>query len=252
MKFIIFALISFGFVKIYAQNNTIECEVIDSVNGEIIPFANAFNESEKTWAYAKENGRLTIWASVKDTLVISAIGYYDKVIILNDSILSNQLRIIKLEPRVYEIGEATVSALKSYSQFKQEIINLELPKTQLDSVGEHLSFISKKVVQKAEYDRMVDEVFAREKGTLFMIGSSFKTEKQKNRIKLNSKIDLNLIHQKFNREIVKKHTSLLDEEINDFMVYCDFDDEFILNATEYEIAEAIKEKLTKFQNFHKR
>lgn len=246
MRSIILILVSIGIVKTYAQNNTIICELIDSINGQVIPFANAFNESERAWVHAKDDGRLNIWISGNDTIAISAIGFYDKVIILNDSISTNDILIVKLEPRVYNIGEATVYAMKPYSQFKRDVANLELPKTQLDSVSDHLTIVSKKVVQKAEYDRMVDEVFAREKGTLFMIGPSFKTKKQKNKIKLNSKVNLSLIHQKFNRKTIKKYTSLNDQEIDSFMVYCDFDDEFILESTEYEIAQAIEKRLQEY------
>lgn len=254
MKLLLISIISItASIQIcYAQsrlqaNNTIKCQVIDSTNYKEIPFANVFNESQKTWVYAKENGDLTIWASFGDTLVISAIGYYDKLIILNDSELLNHILSISLSPRIYEIGEATVKGIKSYSQFKQDVVNLDLPKTKLDSVSENIAIISKKVVQKAEYDRMVDEVFARPEGTLFMLGTPFKTKQQKDRKKLKNKKDNSIIHQKLNRKVVTTYTNLKDSEILDFIIFCDFSDEFILNASEYEIAEALKNKLITYQ-----
>lgn len=254
MRFLFFNLISISVLSLnvsYAQSlqnsNTIKCHVKDSKNGETIPFANVFNESERTWVYAKENGNLNIWASSGDTLAVSAIGYYDKVMILSDSILKTELILINLEPRVYEIGEAIVKGVKSYSQFKQDVVNLQLPKTELDSVSENLAIASKKVVQKADYDKMVEDVFARPEGTLFMIGSSFKTKGEKDKKKLKSREIENIANQKFNLETVKKYTTLNDQELIDFILFCNFTDDFILESSEYEIAKAIDQKLQEFK-----
>jgi hypothetical protein len=230
--------------------NVIKGTVIDNSNGLDIPFANIFNESEKTWVHAQENGAFSIWADKGDTLVVSAIGYFSELIYLTDTLSKDSL-IIKLESRTYEIGEAIIKVPKKYSLFKQDVLNLELPKTKLDSVSEALTKTSKQVVKKAEYDRMVDEVFNREEGTLFVLGASIRSrnEKDKRKIKKNrsKEVEQNIIYLKYNREIVKKYTNLDENKILLFMQFCNFSNEFILESNEYEIAEAIYLKLNEYK-----
>jgi hypothetical protein len=230
--------------------NIIKGAIIDNSAGIEIPFANIFNESERTWVHARENGTFSIWADKGDTLIVSAIGYFSELIFLTNTLSKDSL-IIRLKSRTYEIGEAIIKVPKKYSLFKQDVLNLELPKTGLDSVSEALAITSKQVVKQAEYDRMVDEVFNREKGTLFVLGASIKSknEKDKRKIKKNrsKEIEQNLINLKYNREIIKKYTNLVENKILPFMLFCNFSNEFILESNEYDIAEAISIKRLEFE-----
>lgn len=255
MKFIFFIIIFLLTIKsLHSQpesKHTVRGVVIESSTGAEIPFANIFNESERTWVHAQNNGSFLIWADKNDTLVVSAIGYFSEVIFLSENLITDSLTI-KLEARSYEIGEAVIKVPKKYSQFKQDVLNLELPKTELDKASEELSGTSKEVVQQAEYDRMVNEVFAREKGTLFVLGASIKTRKEKNKKKVkqiqSKEEEQNLIEIKFNHEIVKTLTKLPDNELTEFMVFCDFEHEFLLNSSEYEIIKMIYQKLEEYRN----
>lgn len=248
-------IILLSFKALYSQSeiqhlNVIKGFIIDDSTGIEIPFANIFNESERTWVHAQENGSFSIWADIGDTLVVTAIGYFSELIFLTDTLLKDSL-IIKLETRTYEIGEAIIKVPKKYSLFKEDVLNLELPKTGLDSVSETLTNTSKQVVKQAEYDRMVDEVFNRPEGTLFVLGASIrsKNEKDKRKIKkIRSKEEQqNLINQKYNRDVIKKHTDLDEKQIFPFMQFCNFSNEFILESNEYEIAEAISLKINEFK-----
>lgn len=248
-------ILSISIESIYSQSefkntNVIKGVIIDNSNGIKIPFANIFNESERTWVHAQENGTFSIWADKRDTLVVSAIGYYSELILLAHTLLQDSI-MVKLESRTYEIGEAIIRVPKKYSLFKQDVLNLDLPKTKLDSVSEALTITSKQVVKQAEYDRMVDEVFAREKGTLFVLGASIKSKNEKDKKKLQKRkskeIEQNLINLKYNRDIIKKHTDLEENQILLFMQFCNFSNEFLLELSEYEIAEAISLKLKEYK-----
>ena len=118
---------------------------MDDSTGLYIPFVNIFNESERTWDYTTEDGSFNIWTDIGDTLVYSAVGYLSLVIFVTDSLEHKDL-IIKLEPRTYEIGEVTIKSFKTYSGFKQDLLDLKLPQTQLDSVAKELTKASKTIV----------------------------------------------------------------------------------------------------------
>lgn len=233
----------------------IKGEVLDDSTGLYIPFTNIFNESKKTWDYTNEEGSFNIWADVGDTLMFSAVGYLSQVIFITDSLVKENL-VIKLEPRAYEIGEVTIKSLKPYSKFKQDVLNLELPRTALDSITDDLTQQSKEVAIKGDYEREVKEVFAREDGTLFVIGlsnlSSIKETKQKKALKkaVNESEEKKIIDKKYNREIVKNLTKLTDNELTDFMIFCNFSNEFLLETNDYDIGKTILEKFNEYKKVH--
>jgi len=249
-------IISISIKVLHAQSifhhiDVISGSVIDSSNGKEVPFAHVFNESERTWVHAKENGNFSIWAGISDTLVVSAVGFEHKVIVLIDSLLQKEIIQIKLKPQIYEIGEATIKSHKTYSGFKQDVLDLDLPITELDSVSSELSTTSKEVTLLADYEREVDEIFDRTKGTLFVLEAPFKSKIEKDRRKLQ-KVQLkteeqNIIHRKFNRELVKKYTDLAEDKLDSFIKFCNFSNEFILKSNEYDIVEAIYKKLKEYK-----
>ena len=242
--------ISITHAQDFFEGSLLKGKCIDDSTKTIIPWVNIFNESQRISGNAKDNGEFLIQASTGDTLVFSAVGYLSSVIIVKESFY-NQKLIIELEPRTYQIREATIKSVKNYTQFKQDFVQLELKQTALDSVSADLNVKAKKVARKAEYDRMVEEVFAREKGTLFVLGTSIKSKKSKqvkalNRVKRNEH-EQKLIETKYNKEIVQEYTKLKGDQLKNFMLFCNLSSDFLMEASDYEIALKIKEKLEKFQ-----
>ena len=234
------------------DSNLMIGKVIDESSKLTVPLVNIFNESKRRKDNTDEEGYFQIKADIGDTLVFSAVGYFSLLIFVDTLLIEDA--VIKLEPRIYEIGEATVKSLKKYSQFKQDVINLKLPRTPLDSINDELSKTLKQVALKADYDRKVKEIFARDKGTLFAIGSSIpsKTDKDKKALKkvVTAEKQQNIINLKYNYELVEKLTNLHDDEVTTFMLFCNFTNEFLLNATEYEIAKSIIEKFEEYKKTH--
>lgn len=246
--------------SLHAQSNfydfdIINGKVLDDSTGLYIPNVNIFNESKRTWDYSNEEGNFSIWADIGDTLMFSTVGYLSHVIIITDSLITKKL-IIKLEPRAYEIGEVTIKSLKPYSKFKEDVLNLELPRTALDSITDELTQQSKEVTIKGDYEREVKEVFDREDGTLFVLSlsklSSRKETKQKKALNkaVNMSEEKKIIDKKYNREIVKIFTKLTDSELTDFMIYCNFSNEFLLKTNDYDIGKAILEKFNEYKKIH--
>jgi hypothetical protein len=227
----------------------IDGKVLDDSTKQVIPYVNIFNESKRQGYYADVDGLFTIEAEIGDTLILSAIGYLSQVYFLTDSSTWKNL-ILTLEPRTYEIGEAKIKSMPSYSKLKQDVINLELPHTKLDSLTNKLSIESKQVVKKAVRDKMVEDVFNREKGTLFLLSKPILSAQQKEKKKLNKVANKaeqqQIVDKKYNRDIVKNLTNLGEDQLTEFMVFCNFSFDFLLNATNYEIAFSVCEKYKEY------
>lgn len=119
---------------------------------ENISFAHIFNESKLMGATSNEQGQFNFWAEPGDTIFFGALGYLGKVVIVNELMLMDTVKIF-LSPRVYEI----------------------------DAV-------------------------------------------------------------KYNREIIFNITQFPEKELTDFIGFCDFSMDYLLDATGYEIQLEIKEK----------
>ncbi len=57
------------------------------------------------------------------------------------------------------------------------------------------------------------------------------------------------IDAKYNKEKVQLWTGLKDEELTEFVLYCDFDDSFLSKASEYDLIEKVLKKLADFKTF---
>lgn len=246
----------------FAQTYSYKYEVlkgrfVDNISDQVIPSVNIFNESKRTWDYANAEGYFNIWVDIGDTLMFTAVGYLSTVLYVTDSLVKNDA-VIKLESRSYEIGEVVIKSLKPYSQFKQDVINLELAQTELDSVTEYLTYQSKEAAIESDYEREVEEIFAREKGTLFVInagtlGSLIKNkrkEKQKTNPKkaYKNKEQQQIIASKFNGDIVHNITKISDNDLIKFMTFCNFSAEYLVTASPYDIAKAISDKFKEYKD----
>lgn len=255
-KFSLLVIINFSFFTLYGQsnyNNThiLEGKVLDDSTNKSVPNVNIYNESKRDWNSANVNGYFNIWVDIGDTLLFSAVGYLYEVIIINDTLVNKEI-IIKLKPTNYEIREVTVRSIKRYSIFKQDVLNLKLQQTKLDSVSNEINTLNKKIVFKSDEERKIKEIFNREKGTLFEITYPLVSKQAREKKKLKKVYKLNkqqdLINKKFNYDIVKIYTNLNDNKITEFMIFCAFSEEFIINASEYEIGEKILEKLNEYKS----
>lgn len=155
----------------------IDGKVLDDSTKQVIPYVNIFNESKRQGYYADVDGTFTIEAEIGDTLILSAIGYLSQVYFN---------RFINLEKSNFNTWTKNVRNRRSknkidasYSKLKQDVKNLNLPRTQLDSLTDKLSSESDQVVKKAVQDKMVEDVFNREKGTLFVLSKPILSAQQK-------------------------------------------------------------------------
>jgi hypothetical protein len=57
------------------------------------------------------------------------------------------------------------------------------------------------------------------------------------------------IDSRYNREKVQLWTGLKDDELTKFVLFCNFDDSFLLNTSEYDLIDAVLKKLSDFKAF---
>jgi hypothetical protein len=248
---ILLFLMVFSHIHLFAQEARYKGRIMDAKTKMPVEYAHIMNYSQRMNAYSDSSGLFSLPVNPGDTLVLSAVGYYFRKIVATDSLLSTAPRLVfSIIPRAYEINEARIYSLGTYSEFRQRVIRMERPKTQTDLLAENIAELSrvvaKEAYEKAMQSRKLDGI------TFFSIPIRSPEEMERLRLaKIMEKENIrNEIYEKFNPEVIKKITGLKDDDVViEFMVFCDFPDDYLLEVNSYDLMVRIEEK---FEDFKKK
>ncbi len=223
-------------------------EVIDDSTEKEIAFTHIFNESQRRGYITDEEGKFNIPAAQGDTLIISALGYHPQVVFLRASSISQEI-VIKLRPQVYSIGEVSVNAFRNYEDFKEQFLALDLSETDKVKLRNNLITMARKEAVKAEYERIVKLRLETPGIRLISVPLTSSQDKEMDLYAelLKKEKRQRIIQEKFNREIIQKITYLTEEEITEFIGFCNFSEKYLYEATEYDILVKLEEKFKDYK-----
>ena len=236
-------------ITMKAQSGLLKGFIIDEKSGDSVAYGNILNYSSHISNYSGANGEFVLEVNRGDTLVLSAVGYYYQKIIVTDSMLCAAVPAnFVMRPRTYEISEARIIRLGTYDEFRQKFIHLDKQKTPTEVLAEDLADISHEVAKESFYNAQANQKL----DGITLLTVPILTPEEKERIELARILEQekvrDLVYKKFNPEIVKKVTGLKqDEDIVEFMIFCDFSDEYLLEISEYELMEHIALKYGAFK-----
>ncbi len=244
----ILLLLVSGCMPVVAQSGVLTGTILDNITGRGIDNALVLNYSTRHNAYTGIHGDFTLDVRLGDTVVLSAVGYYYKRLVVNDSIWSASAPVkFYFTPRAYEITEARIIGLGSYQDFKSNFIELKRPKTQIEKLIENLGDIA-----RIEGKEAYDQALATGRLEPPRAGIPIRSPEEKERIALAKILEKEQIREqgylKFNPEVIKKVTSLTeDRDILDFMTFCNFSDDYLMEISEYDLAARIVEKFEEYK-----
>jgi hypothetical protein len=225
------------------QSENLKGFIVDEKTLGRIPLVHIYNERTNKTSVSDTSGNFRLKVNNGDTLVFSAIGYFLKAIYITDSLFKEETVFIELSPRTYEILEARVYALGTYEQFKQKVLALRLPETRTDKLRKYLYELSKKTGKEVKYRQEMDKLT--QGGVLYAI--PIRSPEEIEMIKLKKILEKEkvqkIIDEKFNREILADVTGLKDEDLTEFIVFCNFSEKYLLDTNPYDILIKVLEKL---------
>jgi hypothetical protein len=231
-----------GFPPAKAQSGVLNGLIRDKITGMGVGNALVLNYSTRLNVYSDNNGIFNLEVSIGDTVVLSAVGYYYNRLVVNDSLLAASIPVkFIFSPRAYEISEARIIGLGSYDDFRNRFIELQRPKTEIEILTENLAGIS--LIEGR--DAYV--------GPPAGVGIPIRSPEEKERIALKKRMEKEQIKEqvylKFNPEVIKKVTGLTDDrDILEFMVFCNFSDEYLLGINEYDLSAEIALKFEAYKS----
>ncbi len=218
---------------------TIQGQLKSYENGTPIAYAHILNNGLNIGTISDSLGFFTIVMRRSDSLYISALGIKERYFSLPDFWPSNYFsKTIFVRHKIYMIEPVTVEGFGNYAQFRQKVISSIPPKSQREKSLEYIQEIA--AAEAMKYAKV-------------HVGFSFsiKTKEEKSLIKLQKMLEyqrkLEIINEKFNEENVGELTGLQGQELKDFMIYCHLSEEFLLNASEYDILFLVKNSYREYE-----
>jgi len=239
-KYIIILIFIVFSINIFGQTNEMVFElkgkIIDVNTRQSIHFAHIVNTKKGQTALSDSSGNFKLLMLKNDTLKISSIGYETVYFWFPDTIKSaKQQFTMLLVPKIYKINEVNIyeERLKAFS-YEFANLKIEEDKTQVKL---------EKWIENFVYTDDIMLIGATARGIGFPIKYKTKHDKSLEKVvELKKQAELDAIaDQKFNREFVTKITGLTGIDLDNFLKYCKFDRDFILQRNEYDLIIITKE-----------
>ena len=228
------ALLSFVAVS---QERSVYGKVIDTSTKKGISTLNILNKRSNQVVATNETGDFYIRAMVGDSIIITSFGYNRKGI-LWDGKDRNPVFEVKLQP--FMLQELVVKDRKLSDLHKEIKDFLANPNDSKAIRNEILKSMLNTNTSQPGIGISIDalyEMFSKEgKMNRKLADMQFQDAK-------SFYADL-----KYNKQVVAQITHLQDEDLDDFMVFCKPTQDFILNATDYELTFKILKCLGDFRN----
>lgn len=233
-----------------AQTVKISGSVVDAQSKEPVPLVNIYTKSMTKGTATDEHGHFLITINRSDTLIFSSVGFENYLFHLKEDARETMDYfevVIEMNPKTYELDPVKVTAYPSIEQFKHDVLALDIP---TEEKGIKLE------IPKGYKLPPDGAVLPNGNGLSGGVGVSIsaiydafsRETKQRKKMKAykQEQADHESIDAKYNLEVVKRVTNLDDEKAKQFMEWCKFEDNFILQSTDYELAVAMLKCLEKF------
>jgi hypothetical protein len=223
-------------------------KLIDSQTGEPVQFAHVLNETQSYAMISDTIGYFSIPVHLHDLLVATAIGYYNLPLYISDSIYTlNRFHTFRMIPKIYPIKEVNVSVLGTYDQFKYKFLHLDIPNPENKINPSVLNDImlgidTTGVVRPATIMSPITAIYN-------LVSKEGKSARKLKKIEEEEKF-LKQVEYKYNNDMLERITGLKGIELYEFISFCNFNRKFLLEASEYEIIEAVLEKLDEYRKMY--
>jgi hypothetical protein len=219
-----------------AQTITVHGQAYDKESKLPLPKLMIINKKTNNGLFADSEGKFTISMQQSDTLLLSAVGFKAKKITLKDSAYKKEYDIvIPLEKLYFILKEVSVFAPRSLNEIQKDI----------DKIGS-------KLYKKPQ---LMDYVSSGPNGGaaispityLYDRFSKFSKSKQKVAEWENEDLRRDVLKDLFRVYIKHDIIDLDEEEFDAFIKYLQLSDDFIINASQFELVMAIKGRYESFK-----
>lgn len=247
--FFAFLLTALGYYnQALAQSEQLRGYVFSSEDSTEVPGSHIKNISRKIVTTSANSGYFEIEVESGDTIEITNVAFDTKEFVVKTT---EGLKAIYLKPAIKFLEEVSVSNIpETEAAFKKRIVDMPMQET-----GQFVPYGMSPPPVQNEIPLSYDKNYTNRVGYAINHPISFIKKKLSRNHKMKQKYfeikahedETIIIEKKYNREVVANLTGLKDDQLTDFIQYIDLKPDFLLAATEYEIAERVLALLKNFK-----
>jgi hypothetical protein len=175
---------------------------------------------------------------------LTAIGFSAIKLTIGYSILRSPLiHDLLLQPIIYTIKAVRVNPLGSYEQFRQRFITVKLPESEYQI---HPSVLNEIDEGTDTLDMLIMPIMSPVTALYNLLSKEGKSKRKLRKLLEQEEFEKQ-IDFKYSPDIVSHITGYAGFDLYEFMDFCSFKKDFLLNATYYEITQAILAKQRDFE-----
>jgi hypothetical protein len=222
--------------------------VLDQYDGKPIPYVSVFNKRTVRGTMTDSSGYFSIIINRKDTLYFSSLGYKPAKLTVPEDIRSNLYFFnLSLDTKTFVLKTVHVYGLTKKEQFKKDFVehSTELTVEEQNVKKNFPQYQKTPTIQPSDLLPAI-----KINGPISALYEQFSKE-GKSRRKLeelkaeDSKEEK--IQKRFNEETVGSLTGFKGDTLKDFMVFCKFGPNFILNSPDYDFIIAINKRKEQYK-----
>jgi len=204
--------------------------VVDGQNKPLV-YAHVINLLRGHATITDSTGYFKIPVVINDSLKISSIGFYTRIIHVSQKRVNDTaFHVLILQKREYDLPTVDIYEIRWQvfkSEFMEEVVEEDKTAKRISNWMSNL--ISTEELKMIYQSTMVPG---------FAINYKSKAERSKKKVAAMEK-KYQLIAPKFNDKMIGSLTGLEGDAIYKFLRFCNFDERFLIHATEYEIMEKV-------------
>ncbi len=225
--------------------------VYEEKTKQALAYVNIYVKKTRRGTITDTNGYFILKTEINDTLVFSSLGFDKKYVFINQEVVeSNKALIIFLDTKIYELQNVDIYALRKYKQLEYEIVNMKLPDNDFTNATKNfplrpvdIDYHNLNASPISGLGVVISPITA-----LYQAFSKEGKEIQKlNKLQKQEKLE-NLLEQKLGIETIMKIIDENKENTIQFIEWCDFSEDFLLNISNYDLAIVIKHKFKLYRN----
>lgn len=243
-KFFLFLICacSTAFMGLAQEKQQIELSgtIIEAETGNAVPYVHVVNKNTRKGSVSNTEGRFWMTMGKTDTVLFSAIGFEPYAFTVKDQVKSDKLIVtIEMNTSTMELQPVKVFAYKDEHALKKAIIAMEVPIEE-----------DRKRIQLPGFNYgPTKEVRPSVLNPISLLHNAFSRDvkEQKKLAQYQQQESYqNLLKAKYNEAVVIELTGLPEDDVKDFMKFCQLPESFIARSSEYEIAVAVNNCLKDF------
>ena len=230
-----------------AQERNLKGYVEDRSTSSPLHGAHIQNIRTRKLAITSLNGTFAIPASVGDSIILSYTGFERKLLIVTEDKLQKPLSIA-LNPAEIELNDVVITPFPEYWRFKQMILETD---PQDSSLAISLPMVGKYAFYdpRSEPMPLQENLLAPSIAVPINLEGLTKRGKEKKKLQkaLEQERKWKIASEKFNRQWVKDLTELEGEVLTNFIAFCNFSADYIIETHLLELKAEILVLLSEFK-----